>query len=69
MGNPGIFLIQPNGDLVEMNEQFPENPMYSSAKLSSLADDKTLAAFLDVIRWSVEEVRAAIGRQRTTATS
>lgn len=21
MGNPGIFLIQPNGDLVEMNEQ------------------------------------------------
>jgi hypothetical protein len=43
---------------------FPENPMYSSAKLSSLANDTTLAAFLDVIRWSVDEVRAAIGRQR-----
>jgi hypothetical protein len=38
---------------------FPENDMYSSAKLSSLASDAVLVSFLDVITWSIEQVKAA----------
>lgn len=38
---------------------FPENDMYSSAKLSSLASDAALRSFLDVITWSIEQVKAA----------
>jgi hypothetical protein len=38
---------------------FPENDMYSSAKLSSLANDAALRGFLDVITWSIEQVKAA----------
>jgi hypothetical protein len=37
---------------------FPENDMYSSAKLSSLASDAALRSFLDVITWSIEQVKA-----------
>jgi hypothetical protein len=38
---------------------FPENEMYSSAKLSSLADDVALNQFLNVIAWSIEQVKVA----------
>jgi hypothetical protein len=38
---------------------FPENEMYSSAKLSSLADDVALTQFLNVIAWSIERVKEA----------
>ncbi len=33
--------------------------MYSSAKLSSLASDGALRSFLDIITWSIEQVKAA----------
>jgi hypothetical protein len=36
---------------------FPEKEMYSSAKLSSLANDAALSAFLDAIAWSIEKVK------------
>lgn len=38
---------------------FPENPTYSSAKLSSLANDDSLQGFFDVIGWLIEQVKTA----------
>jgi hypothetical protein len=34
--------------------------MYSSAKLLSLADDAALTRFLDVIAWSIEQVKKSV---------
>jgi hypothetical protein len=36
---------------------FPEHDMYSSAKLVSLTDDGTLGRFLNVMNWSIEQVK------------
>jgi len=38
---------------------FPDNEHYSSAKLLSLSDDASLAQFLDVVVWSIEQVKGA----------
>jgi hypothetical protein len=38
---------------------FPDNENYSSAKLLSLADDVVFKQFLNVIVWSIEQVKGA----------
>ena len=41
------------------NVDFPENEMYSSAKLATLASDNSLTAFLNVISWLTDQVMEA----------
>lgn len=53
------------GDIPEVS--FPYNEHYSSAKLLSLGDDSVLTRFLDVIGWSIEQVKLAAGGSRINA--